>query len=164
MQEEKVIGAICDANVLIDYVKADADLIKELVGFWGRVYVPDIVLLEVRQISPERAKSLGLEIMETPLSLPEVKSLSLQDRACLYFVIENGWTCIANDRQLRNECTRNSGKVIWGLEMLLKLVSAGMITKGRAREAGIKIKADNPLILEATLTEFLQQLDKVENG
>jgi rRNA-processing protein FCF1 len=141
VSEKKVVGAICDANVLIDYARADADLNKALVGFWGRVYVPDIVLLEVRQISPERAESLGLEIIETPLALPETKSLSLQDRGCLHFVIDNGWTCIANDRLLRNECTRNGGKVIWGLEMLLKLVSAGRITKDPAREAGIRIRA-----------------------
>ena len=54
-----MIGAICDANVLIDYARADEALIAELVGFWGRVYVPDIVLREVRQLPRERAEALG---------------------------------------------------------------------------------------------------------
>jgi len=154
----KVVVAICDANVLIDYCKADEDLIRELVGFWGIVTVPDIVLHEVLQLSLERAEALGLEIVETPLVLPEARSLSLPDRACLHFVLEKGWACIAKDRRLRNECARNGCPTVWGLEMLLKLVSAEMVTIDRARNAAIRIAADNPLINRATLADFLRQL------
>jgi hypothetical protein len=32
VQEQKVIGAICDANVLIDYARVDEALIADLVG------------------------------------------------------------------------------------------------------------------------------------
>jgi rRNA-processing protein FCF1 len=159
VQDEKVIGAICDANVLIDYAKADMTLLVELVGFWGRVYVPDIVLREVRQLPRERAEALGLIILETPLSLPEARSLSFQDRACLHFVIENGWTCIANDRRLRDECANRGRTTVWGLEMLLKLVSAGKIPSARARDAATHIRSDNPLITEVILADFLRQLD-----
>jgi rRNA-processing protein FCF1 len=160
----KAVGAICDANVLIDYYKADEDLIRELVRFWENVFVPDIVLHEVHQISLERAEGLGLEIVETPLRLPVVKSLSLPDRACLYFVIENGWTCIANDRKLRKECISRGCTPVWGLEMLLTLVSAARITPARARDAAIRIEADNPLITRATLAEFLHQLGDIKMG
>jgi hypothetical protein len=97
-----------------------------------------------------------------PTSLPEVKSLSLQDRACLHFVIKNGWTCIANDRRLRNECISRGHTAVWGLEMLLMMVSAGRITLSRAREAAIRIQNDNPLITKTTLREFLRQLDEID--
>lgn len=61
-------AAICDANVLIDYVKADTEMLSRLASYWEQVFVPDLVLSEVRQLSAERAKSLGLTIIETPLT------------------------------------------------------------------------------------------------
>jgi hypothetical protein len=48
---------------------------------------------------------------------------------------------------------------VWGLEMLLKLVSAGRIPSARARDAATHIKSDNPLITEVILADFLRQLD-----
>ena len=37
--------AICDANVLIDYASVDEDVIREMITFWEKVYIPDSVLL-----------------------------------------------------------------------------------------------------------------------
>jgi rRNA-processing protein FCF1 len=108
-------AAICDANVLIDYLDSDEDVVRELAKYWGTVYVPNRVLHEVKRLSDERAAELGLTIVETPLALPEASGLSGPDRACLHFVIAEGWTCIANDRLLRRECRRVGGKVVWGL-------------------------------------------------
>ena len=63
-------AAICDANVLIDYVAADEDVIRELAKYWGTVYVPNRILHEVKNLPDERAGELGLTIVETPLTLP----------------------------------------------------------------------------------------------
>ncbi len=154
MSESCPVAAICDANVLIDYVKADEDLIRELVAYWGAVYVPDRVLIEVRQLTFQRAEELGLTIIETPLVLPPGSGLSDQDRACLHYVLDRGWTCIANDRHLRNECGRQGGRVVWGLEMLLMLVANHQITKARAQDVAKRINIDNPEITDKILEEF----------
>jgi hypothetical protein len=42
VMRQNVSAAICDANVLIDYIKVDEDLVRELVACWETVYVPDI--------------------------------------------------------------------------------------------------------------------------
>jgi rRNA-processing protein FCF1 len=152
------VAAICDANVLIDYVAADEDVIRELVKYWGTVYVPDRILHEVNSLPDERAGELGLTIIETPLALPIASGLSGPDRACLHFVIAEGWTCIANDKRLRRECKRKGGKVVWSLEMLQKLVAAEQITVARAKGIAKKIGAFNPEITEVLLGRFEEKL------
>jgi shikimate 5-dehydrogenase len=151
-------AAICDANVLIDYAAADEDVIRELVKYWGTVYVPTRILHEVRKLPIERAKDLGLTVIETPLTLPSAPGLSGPDRACLHFVLSEGWTCIANDTLLRRECKRQGGKVVWGLEMLLKLVAAEQITNARALGIAERIGALNPEITAKILAEFKDKL------
>lgn len=93
-------AAICDANVLIDYTDSDEDIIRELVRYWGKVYVPTRILHEVKRLPQTRAEELGLTVIETPLVLPSVSGLSGPDRACLHFVIAKGWVCVANGRAL----------------------------------------------------------------
>jgi rRNA-processing protein FCF1 len=155
-------AAICDANVLIDFAKADEDIFRELVAYWGKVFVPDVVLFEAKQLSLTRAEELGLTIIETPLVLPPGAGLSKADRACLHYVLHRGWTCIVNDRRLRNECRKQGGTVVWGLEMLLNLVTSRRITKARAREIAKIINADNPLITRSILDEFMDKLKKLK--
>jgi hypothetical protein len=105
-----------------------------------------------------RAEELGLTVIETPLSIPSSPGLSGPDRACLHFVVSEGWTCIANDKLLRRECKRRGGKVVWGLEMLLKLVSEGQITDARASGIAERIGSINPEITDAILIEFKDKL------
>lgn len=96
--------AICDANILIDYSKSDISIIKKISEYYEEVCVPDIILQEVGIISDEEAKALGITIVETPLELEEVPSLSYQDRTCLYYVKQNKWECLTNDKALRKHC------------------------------------------------------------
>lgn len=161
MSRKRREAAICDANVLIDYVAADEDVVRELVKYWGTVYVPTRILYEVRNLPTERAEELGLTVIETPLTLPSAPGLSSPDRACLYFVVSEGWTCIANDTLLRRECKRQGGKVVWGLEMLLKLVSEGQITSARALGITERIGSINPEITETILLDFKEKLVKL---
>lgn len=153
-------AAICDANVLIDFVKADEDVLAMLAGYWESVFVPDVVLSEVRQLSADRAGNLGLTLIETPLGLPEVPGLSYQDRACLHLALKEGWVCIANDRLLRNECRRRGVETVWGLEMLLLLVGSGGLAESRAKRVATRIHADNPQITQKVLDDFLGELGK----
>jgi rRNA-processing protein FCF1 len=154
-------AAICDANVLIDYADSDEDIIRELVRYWGKVYVPTRILHEVKRLPQPRAEELGLTIIETPLVLPSASGLSGPDRSCLHFVITEGCVCIANDKALRKECQRRGGMVVWGLEMLAKLVEAQQITKARAIDIATHIRMINPEISEALLADFKAMLAKL---
>jgi hypothetical protein len=159
---KSVEAAICDANVLIDYVAVDEDVIREVVKFWGVVYVPTRILHEVKGFDEGHARALGLTIIETPLDLDAVPGLSGPDRACLHFVVANGWTCIANDAILRRECVRRGGTVVWGLEMLLKLVTTGQITGARALGIAERMGELNPEITSEILAVFRVKLDDTE--
>ena len=158
MPRKRSEAAICDANVLIDFVAVDENVIREVVRFWGTVYVPTRILHEVKGLGEERALGLGLTIIETPLLLDSIPGLSGPDRACLHFVLKEGWTCIANDTILRKECTRRGGRVVWGLEMLLKLVASAQITVARARGVAEKIGEINPEITPEILASFKEKL------
>ena len=153
-------AAICDANVLIDFVKADEGILAMLAGYWEGVFVPDVVLSEVRQLGADRAESFGLTIIPTPLDLPHVPGLSYQDRACLHFALKERWVCIANDRRLRNECQRCGVETVWGLEVLLLLVGTGALAEPRARRVASKIHNDNPQITRKVLDAFLVELGR----
>jgi len=150
--------AICDANILIDYSKSDISIIKKIAEYYEEVCVPDIILQEVGVISEEQAKALGITIVETPLELEEVPSLSFQDRACLYYVKNNKWECLTNDKALRKHCETVGGTVVWGLQMLLKLVEADLITTTYAEKIARKINQVNPEINEKVLNAFLNKL------
>ena len=152
--------AICDANILIDFSKSDISIIKKIAEYYGEVRVPDIILQEVEVISDEEARRLGITIVETPLDLEEVPSLSYQDRTCLYYVKKNKWTCLTNDKALRKHCEAAGGTVVWGLEMLLKLVDTDLITANHAERIARKINQVNPEINEKILREFLNKLGK----
>lgn len=85
-------AAICDANILIDYIDADEDILRELVKYWGTVYVPDRVLAEVHGFTEAHAVDLGLTIIESPLLLEKHPALSIQDSICLYFVTKEKYS------------------------------------------------------------------------
>ena len=128
------VVAICDANILIDFSKSDILIIKKIAEYYEQVCVPDIILQEVGVISDEEANKLGITIVETPLELEEVPSLSYQDRTCLYYVKQKKWTCLTNDKALRRHCEAAGGTVVWGLQMILKLVEANLITVSHAEK------------------------------
>ena len=152
--------AICDANILIDYSKSDISIIKKIAEYYEKVCVPDIILQEVGIISDEQAKALGITIVETPLELEEVSSLSFQDRTCLYYVKQNHWECLTNDIALRKHCEAVGGTVVWGLQMLLKLVESDLITVSYAEKIARKIHQVNPEITDIILQNFLDKLQK----
>lgn len=152
------VVAICDANILIDFSKSDISIIKKITEYYGQVCVPDIILREVGVISDEEANKLGITIVETPLELEEVPSLSYQDRTCLYYVKQKKWTCLTNDKALRRHCQAAGGTVVWGLEMLLILVDADLITANHAEKIARKINQVNPEINNKILEDFLAKL------
>ena len=115
-------------------------------------------MAEVHGFTEARAVELGLTITESPLLIEKHPALSVQDSICLYFVIHEGWTCIANDKRLRRECLNTGGSVVWGFEMLFLLVGASQITKEWALDIAEKITKTNPSIPPSVLESFKELL------
>ncbi len=151
-------AAVCDANILIDLAAVDEGIIRQMAHCWKAVYIPDVVLHEVKALSEKKAKELGLIIIETPLDLPRNPRLSFQDRACLYFVQKEQWVCLTNDKVLRITCQEAGGQVIWGLELLLILVKVKVISPQRAPTAARKIHSINQAITTSLLLDFEKKL------
>jgi rRNA-processing protein FCF1 len=162
MNNHKLSLSIIDANILIDYVLADEDIIRELSNYWKEVLVPDCVINEVDGLTLDRAAELGLVIVETPFSeLKEDPVLSYQDLSCFYYTKKHSAVCLTNDKALRRACKSNGLDTIWGLEMLLLLVSNSQIKKARAKGIAEKIHKNNPEITGNILKDFLINLQNI---
>lgn len=152
---------LCDANVLIDYMTVSGfELIARICSCGYTIHVPDIVLFEVDRLSFEQAERIGLKVLPTPLSAlrQDIRGLSLEDTACLYFVEKDGMVCVTNDKKLRATCQKHSGKVMWGLELLLKLVQQGYLPATEALEIVQNISRVNTNITPAILHDFEKKL------
>ncbi|MBN2863891.1 MAG: hypothetical protein JXN62_12050 [Bacteroidales bacterium] len=155
--------AICDANVLIDYVLSDEDVLREIALYWKDLLVPDCILQEVSQLTLERAEALGITILATPLKdIKKLKGLSLEDSTCLYYVESLSAVCISNDTVLRKYCQDKGYTVIWGLEMLLLLIKEKKITKARGLDVASKIHECNPEITSDILKSFVKKCKSIK--
>ena len=70
MPEEYSIPAlISDANILIDYLKTDREVLSLLSHYFAPLYVADVVAAEVSQLQEIDPSSLGITVIETPYSI-----------------------------------------------------------------------------------------------
>jgi len=68
----------------------------------------------------------------------------MQDHLCLLLAKERGGTCVTNDRPLRRECKAQSVPLIWGVELICKLVEVGGLTSEGAKDVISCIHRNNP--------------------
>lgn len=110
---------LVDACVLIDFAKSDSSVITLASRYVGDVHVATPVFEEVHDLDPAMAASLGIKLFEPPLEMlvdaaARRGRLSFQDRLCLLAAKANGWTCVSNDRRLRESCAEELVPVMWG--------------------------------------------------
>lgn len=162
------VTAVCDANILFDFLSVSdgEQMIYAMTRYFHDVVVPDVVLHEVKQLTPEKAEQFGLHISETPLEAltysPNDKKLSMQDRACLFLSQTQHWICITNDKKLRTCCLRSNGSALWGLELVVYLFHDNLILKELALAVGQEICRYNSRVTEKTYDEFVLALNKAE--
>ncbi len=140
---------ILDANILVDYVPCDNTVIKLISTHVGHIHVATPVLHEVKQITEHDCLNLGITLVE-----PQVEQLisaahgrgplSLQDHLCVLLAKERGWTCVTNDRPLRRECAVQGVPLIWGIELICKLVETGGLSQESAKDIILCIHQNNP--------------------
>lgn len=156
---------IVDANVLIDYLRADEQVLVLAGRHLGVVHVVRDVVDEVEGLDDDRCAHLGLKIVEPTTehllaagSHPRT-ALSFEDRLCLLVAKENGFVCVSNDRALRSACAAETVDVMWGLQLMLQLVQAGGMTETEAVVVAEAVHAANPThITAAIVIEFRNKM------
>lgn len=148
---------IIDANVLIDYLRAEEQVLALAGRHLGVVHVVRDVVEEVDDLDDDRCAKLGLKIIEPTTehllaagSHPRT-ALSFEDRLCLLLAKESGFVCVSNDRALRSACVAETVGVMWGLQLMLRLVDAAAMTEAEAVLAAEAIHAANPAHITSRL-------------
>lgn len=150
---------LLDANVLIDFVTTDGQVLAKVVEHLGAVHVPRDVLAEVEQLDEVACAALGLVIVDgTVEQLTEAGSargrLSFEDRVCLIIARDNGWTCVTNDGRLRRECEAVNVPVLWGFQLMIELVRRGALTADEAVAVAEAVGRANPRLTPEVVEAF----------
>ena len=149
---------ILDANILIDFLKCDRTIIKLISTNVGQVYLATPVLDEISEINDSDCAELGIKLVEPELdqvmlAAEKKGSLSFQDNLCLILAKSFGWTCVTNDKPLRQKCESEGVTLIWGIELICMLVESGGLPATHAREIILAIKKINPKYITASIVE-----------
>lgn len=149
---------ILDANTLIDFVKADRTIIKLICSNVGKICLATPVLEEVTQICESDCVELGITLIEPNVeqlitASMELGPLSFQDKICLTLAKEKGLICVTNDIPLRKVCLSEGVTLIWGIELICKLVDAGGLPVKHAKEIISQIQLNNPKYITKTIVE-----------
>ena len=165
---EKIVqsGIISDADVLIDYVQSTPNVLKLISRHVGKLHVATPVLREVSQLDETNAGKLGIEVIEPTLAQiveanqlrQDKPALSGPDAICFIMARDNGWACLTNDKPLRRFCQDNNVRCIWGIEIMLHLVSSKKLASERAYRTACDIQAKNKHIKSKTIEDFKNNL------
>lgn len=163
MEKKQFVALICDADVLIDYVSSNKQILEKVSLSISSICVPSPILGEVRQLSKKEAKELKIKIFEPELSDIITASerggrLSFEDKLCLISAGKNNWTCVTNDKNLRKACEERKIDILWGLDLMLLLNEAGMLSEEEAQNTAEKIKENNAYIKKDIVDSFLKKL------
>lgn len=159
----KFKAIISDANVLIDYAKANKKVLQLAAKHLCEVYVPTPILKEVKDITGAELQRLGVVAFEPTLEQVVLAAdrplgLSFEDQLCFLIAKEQGWTCATNDKQLRNQCVASGVPIIWGLEIMLCLNKAGHLNRAEAEKTAEKICEVNKYIGQSVIKKFVAKL------
>jgi len=161
---DKLAALVSDANVLIDIIKADIDVLRKAAEIYD-IYIPYVVLDEIEQLSEGKAVSLGLKLYEeNPALIKEAfgkaGGLSMQDTVCFETAKKEGYACLTNDKRLHAKCEAEGISSIWGLRLILDLVISNKISKATAKNTVIKIKETNTFIKKDVFEDFFINWEK----
>lgn len=160
---------IIDACVLIDYLRSDQTLPLLISRYVGKIHIVSTVLEEIEQIKTvEELEQHGIVLVEPELEdLFVANSLggktSFQDNVCLLTAKRNGFTCITNDKCLRNQCKKMSVPLLWGLQLIIDLCRKGGISSASAIQIGETIRNNNSKHITRKLIEkFKEKINNIE--
>jgi hypothetical protein len=156
---------IIDANVLIDFCKTDRTVLALVAKHVATVHVAEPVLAEVAQLDRPGAEALGLHVVQPEYTLMKTAAsagvrspLRFQDWVCLLLAKQRTWTCVTNDKRLRTECEAHAVTVLWGLQLLLRLVERRALPAAAAIDLARAIHAVNRRLPKEVIAAFTRQV------
>ena len=158
---------ICDANILIDYAKANKKIIGLITKHLYEIWVPLPVWEEVNDLSDNDAEILRLKISEPSLAQTYEAAnmygggLSDEDHMCFVMARDEKAICATNEKPLRKKCEDNGIELLWGLQMMVQLCGIGKLKVDIATKTGEKIVKMNPRITQKVLDDFKKKLNKL---
>jgi rRNA-processing protein FCF1 len=125
---------------------------------------------EVNEIDDENELvKLGLVIVE-----PEIEDayaargrsgpLSFEDWLCLLTAKRYGLTCVTNDKNLRESCKQEGVPLLWGLELVAELHSAGGIPAKEAETVAQTMQQSNPKHITDTIVSRFTDVIRCQEG
>jgi rRNA-processing protein FCF1 len=160
---------IIDANVLIDYFESDLQILTQVSDNLGLIHIARSTFNKVHHLTVAAAQKHHFTIVTPDLKTAVEASkgrgrLAYDDRETLFLAKNNGWICITNDKQLREECKNEGVSCIWGLELMLILVKKNIISINAAIKTGDIIRKNNPKYIKNNIiSEFKRQI-KLHKG
>ena len=157
---------ICDANILIDYAKANKKVIGLITEHLYEIWVPLPIWEEIKNLSDKDAKRLDINIAEPSLAQTYEAAnmfgggLSGEDNMCFIIARDEKAICATNEKPLRRKCKSNSIEVLWGLEMMVQLCEVGKFTANSAEKVARKIAQENVTITENIINNFIKRINK----
>lgn len=159
---------ITDANVLIDYAEADITILTIYAEAVETVYVPSVVVDEVKMLTAADCEHHGLVVVDEPFEVMAQAAsnrrgpLSFQDRVCLELARGWGATCVTNEKPLRKTCQRQGVPCKWGLQLMVELVRDRHLEMATAFETVEAIHTNNPMFISSALVErFKTKVKKI---
>lgn len=162
---QKQVALICDANVLIDFLNTEEELFISINKLY-QLYIPDILLKEVDGLDEAKAEVLLITIVETSFdiiseSMNTLPGCSFEDTIFFNMAKKNKWILACNDRKLRRECINGGVDILWGLQVLIKLVENEIISTKEASKYALIISESNREITTTILEEFNNKLSRL---
>lgn len=101
MKDAQLPAIISDADVLIDYLESNREVLAKVSKKICNVYISLPTLSEIKQLSENEAKKHGLTVFEPTLrQIGEASqrggSLSFEDKLCFIIARDKKWTCVTN--------------------------------------------------------------------
>lgn len=157
---------IVDANVLIDYSDSDPSILQVYSKHIQPIFTPSVVLDEVDQLDGDSCSQLNIQTIQetmTTLNAAAVASprISFEDNVCLILAQQNNWICATNDRRLHQECSKAAVSSIWGLKIMIELVSNNQLTRTEALNVANQIRANNPYVTAKVIQNFQVDLNAI---
>jgi hypothetical protein len=161
---------IIDADVLIDFIKAEKTVLKLFAEFIGTIYISSTTANQVDNIENNELTDLGLIIIEPDIEDIELAldktlyngsfgRLGFEDSLCFLTAKRNSYTCITNDKILRKLCQLEKISILWGLELLLLLYKSNGISAKEAINIAHTIKNMNSNITQDIITYFIEKVN-----
>lgn len=149
---------ILDANVLIDFIKCDKSIIKLICTYVGQIYLATPILDEIKDLCETDCIELGINLVEPELehlllAAQPIGPLSFQDKLCLILARKYSFTCVSNDKPLRQKCEMEGIPLIWGIELICIVVESGGLPADNAKDIILAIHHDNPKYITRTIVE-----------